>query len=311
MGHSSTPSDNKNATQQQRATEAKQQCRTWKPKSHAREAAADKQCPFCHQPINSGHAICPHCGHSLTPGKCSFCGAAMKAGARFCTHCGQSAQGIVCSECGTLNARNFCRRCNAPLTDMALRAVKQAASDPAFKAVEAKARELAEILTRIESIKNGTPGAEKPLQLSEADQAMLNEYADLLGSIGACKPTTSDFYPAETHATTTFDDTSISFDDIMAAYREKAAEMDAALAALTPPAEFSPEQQRDYYSARQVVSCAQQIDLEGYQPIMWQCNLCGVLHNNPSQCSAPELGGNWIHISPEEFASLTLVHGRC
>lgn len=308
---SSTPANNKNALHQQRAKEAKQQRQTWKPKSHAKEAIADKQCPFCHKPINSGYALCPHCGHSLTPGKCSFCGAAMKAGARFCTHCGQSAQGIVCSECGTFNARNFCRRCNAPLTDMALRAVKQAASDPAFKAVEAKARELAELYTRIQSMKNGSQGTEKTRQLSEADRAMLNEYADLLGLIGAYKPADSGSSSAEIHSETNFKDTSISFDEIMASYREKAAEMDAALAAMTPPAEFSPEQQRDYYSARQVVSHVQQIDLEGYQSVMWQCNFCGALHNNPSNCSAPELGGKWIYVSPEEFASLTLVHGQC
>ena len=94
-----------------------------------------------------------------------------------------------------------------------------------------------------------------------------------------------------------------SIDDLLKAYKEKAAEMNAALAALTPPPEFTPEQQRDYYSARKIATVVQETacDMSGYRPTQWRCNFCNNLHDTPSECARPELGGVWEYVSAEEY----------
>ncbi|MDE6286627.1 MAG: hypothetical protein K2L99_06515, partial [Muribaculaceae bacterium] len=85
------------------------------------------------------------------------------------------------------------------------------------------------------------------------------------------------------------------------AYKEKAAEMNAALAALVPPPDYTPQQKRDYFSARKVIRSHVHADLSEYNPSVWCCNYCGCLHNNPSECAEPQLGGTWIYQSPEEY----------
>lgn len=270
----------------------------WRPKQ-ARKTDDSAVCPHCGLDIKATYAICPHCGRSLTPGKCSFCGAPMKAGAKFCTRCGQSGEGVVCPECGTLNSRNFCRKCNAPLTPMAAKALEAAKADPAVKALQAKAEELAELHARIEELRaagEDTPG------LSAADRALLDEYADILSSMGTMKPApVAQKAPAAPAARREYKESAPSLDDIMKAFREKAAEMNAAMAALVPPPDYTPEQQRDYYSARKVLKTHTQADLTEYNPSLWCCNYCGCLHNNPSECAEPQLGGTWIYQSPEEY----------
>lgn len=264
-------------------------------------AAAGGVCPFCGQPVRAGAAVCLHCGRALVPGKCSFCGAAMKPSARFCTQCGQPREGLLCPVCGTLNARNFCRKCNAPLTEMARQAVAAAQEDPAFRLVQAKAAELAVLHDRIEKLRKTDGRSESSPELSETDRALLDEYARVLQSVGASAPVQPPVQEKETEARVQYADAVLSLDEIMTAYREKVAEMNAALSAMVPPPGFVPEQQRDYYSARRVASVHTEYDLSGYQPTVWKCNLCGALHNCPSECAEPQLGGTWVYVTPEQY----------
>lgn len=280
----------------------------WKPKSpsfmdktRGMTATAAQECAYCHKPVPEGSVICPYCGHSLTPEICSFCGAAMKPSSKFCTHCGQPREGVVCPECGTLNARNFCRKCNAPLTDMGGLAQAAAQNDPAFKALQAKAKELAELHAQIEAFKNNREPEFHAPQLSETDRALLEEYAEILRSIGVSAPASTSPAHSQPAERPRYADTAISLDEIMAAYREKATEMNAALAAMVPPPDYTPEQQRDYYCARKIATIHTEYDMSDYQSCVWRCNVCGALHNSPSECVNPSLGGTWIYITPEQY----------
>lgn len=297
----------KGGIKSQQATESAQSFQgSWKPRSISKTEESSG-CPYCHRAVQAYYAICPHCGRSLTPGKCSFCGGAMKPNSKFCTHCGQSSEGIVCPECGTLNSRNFCRQCNTPLTPMAQQAMEEAAKDPAFMAIQEKAAELAELHRQIEELRNG----ESTVELSESDRALLDEYADLLGSLGtyetyqgAPKPGASkpQITPKTQERTTPAEtEKEFSLEEVMKAYKEKAAEMNAALAAMVPPADATPEQQRDYYSARKVSKVVVDIDLSLYEPCVWICNFCGCEHECPAQCYRPELGGQWVYRTEQDY----------
>ena len=287
-------------SQIQTAQSAPRQKTAWRSKSHVAETD-DTVCPHCRNTVRASYSVCPNCGRSLTPDRCSFCGSGLKENARFCSHCGQSREGIICPECGTLNARNFCRKCNAPLTNLAQQAIKAANSDPAFKCIRAKADELAQLHARIELLKNSpSQGGDMP-RLSDSDKALLEEYAELLGSIGAYTPATTTSPDTDQSEREAYSDTTMTLEDLMKAYREKAEEMNVALATLAPPPDFTPEQQRDYYSARKIMKVENVYDLSGYQPTMWICNFCGAYHCTPSECAEPNLGGTWVYISQEEY----------
>ena len=275
----------------------------WRPKSMD-TSSTGSVCPFCNSPVNSDDAICGHCGRSLIVGKCSFCGSPVKPNAKFCTRCGQSREGVRCPECGTLNPRNFCRKCNAPLTPMAIKAKEEANNDPKFKTLQKRAEELAALHARIEELNAGSsPG------LSDEDRALLNEYADILSSLspGGSPIKSSEpknVQPQEKQAEAQqygWDFNIMSLDDLMKAYHEKVDEMNRALAEMAPPPDYTPEQQRDYYAARKIASLEAEIDLPEYNSMLWKCNYCGCLHNAPPECCSPELGGTWIYITPEEY----------
>lgn len=123
--------------------------RSWRPKSVIKDEDGGI-CPHCGVEVSSGAAVCGNCGRSLIDDKCSFCGASIKPNAKFCTVCGQPREGVKCPQCGTLNSRNFCRRCNIPLTPNGLKFREEALTDPKFKAIEARAEELAALHRRIE-----------------------------------------------------------------------------------------------------------------------------------------------------------------
>lgn len=141
--------------------------------------------------------------------------------------------------------------------------------------------------------------------MSEDDRKLLDQYAELLSSIGSPAPISRkvgiapEVASAEAEPDCSF--SMMSLDDLMKAYREKADEMDRALAEMAPPPEFTPEQQRDYYAARKVATLETTVELVGYSPMMWKCNLCGCMHSSPPECARPELGGTWVHVSPEEY----------
>lgn len=182
-----------------------------------------------------------------------------------------------------------------PLTPRALKAIEAAKNDPKFKVIEKKAEELAELQSLIEDIQKEVTETQSTPQLSEEDQQLINEYSSLLECIGIENPLVKHEAKQEVNRHKTYVAKGMSFEDIMKAYKEKAAEMDEALSALVPPPDFTPEEQRDYFSARKIAKLEQPV------PMLWKCNLCGCLHPCPSECAEPQLGGVWVMVSLEEF----------
>ena len=69
------------------------------------------------------------------------------------------------------------------------------------------------------------------------------------------------------------------------------AELNSTLEHMVPPAGSTPQEQRNYYSARKI-SILQKV--KSTNPIAWVCNYCGCWHNKPSECCEPWHGGTWI-----------------
>ena len=234
---------------------------------------------------------------------CPYCGAEMDADDMCCTECGGPRSGIRCPRCGTLNFGSFCSSCNEPLDDLAREAVSLAKNDPHFKEAERLAGELAE-LDRIISDLSGGEGASsqeagpKKLDtstlLSEADRQALDRYNALFAGISDIKVKPS----AERQKIKSkennvkpqgFSISGLSLADAVKKYKEVADRLEAELDAMLPDPKATPQEQRNFFSARKINSA-------GLVQVRqcWVCNYCGCHHSQPSECYKPWMGGKWI-----------------
>lgn len=235
-----------------------------------------------------------------SPSVCSYCGAPIRPGAKFCTSCGGNQSGVECPECGTLNFRNICSKCGEPLTALGRKAREEALADPRFQKVCALSAELLELREKILSIGSGEE--EVIPQLSESDLQLLSEYASLLDGGIAPKPVQ---IKQEEMRRASHKDNAMTAEELIKAYEERKAEIDAEFAKMNPPASFSEYQQRDYYSARMKLNITTTVttycDMTGYHDKYWICNYCGAYHYSPSECAEPWHGGRWEACSIEEY----------
>lgn len=259
-----------------------------------RASSDDTGCPYCGQPVKKSWEWCPACGHSLVDW-CTFCGADIPRGEDECPECGMSRGGIVCPKCGTRNAGGFCRKCNEPLTLAAKKELERALKDPQFVKAAELAVQAAELLARIEMEDTPEEEVKKEIELPEdvlrlkelLGKATLRQQAQ--GSNGmrqAQRP--NEMQQAQRQK---------SKAELRAEYSKIKAELDKALNEMLPPAGSTPQEQRNYFSARKlpVEKIIQTKTREA-----WVCNFCGCWHNCPSECCEPWHGGKWVCEYKEE-----------
>lgn len=254
------------------------------------------RCPYCGQSVKKSWEWCPSCGHSLVDW-CTFCGAEIPRGEEECPECGMSRSGIVCPKCGTRNASGFCRKCNEPLTLAAKKESERARKDPVFLKAADLAVKSAEIQAMIDAENKEVPEAEsKAIELPEdvmrlkelLGKAMMRRFDGHQGKpeSGPCQ--TTDQTPGEKRKSKT---------ELRAEYSKIQAELNKTLEAMLPPAGSTPQEQRNYFSARKLP-----VDKIIRTKIRnaWVCNYCGCWHNCPSECCEPWHGGKWVCDYKEE-----------
>lgn len=279
-------------------------------KTQARTADRTKEktetgghCPWCGASIKGTEEFCPSCGRPLAP-YCTFCGSEMPAGEEICPECGMSRRGVVCPRCGTVNSRSYCRKCNEPLTPAAKKEFERAKKDPVYlKAAELAVR-MAELQQMIDSSAeegpadiggapaNGGAAAQKKelppdiLRLKEMLAAVKSAGNTPAGTVTTAPATTSAAVKAKTAPKQK------TREELQAEYAKMRAELNATLEQMVPPAGSTPQEQRNYYSARKI-SVIQKV--KSNNPVAWVCNYCGCWHNQPSECCEPWHGGTWIY----------------
>ncbi len=85
--------------------------------------------------------------------------------------------------------------------------------------------------------------------------------------------------------------------ELRAEYSKIKAELDKALEGMLPPVGSTPQEQRNYFSARKL-PVEKVILTKGREA--WVCNFCGCWHNCPSECCEPWHGGKWVYEYKEE-----------
>lgn len=257
--------------------------------ANTRQNEALTACPFCGSAVEPDYEICPVCGHKLVE-YCTFCGANMLPTDIDCPECGMPSDGITCPDCGTLNFRSFCRQCNRPLSRAARKAVEKAKADPKVQEAVAILAKMAELEAEMqnatdddEGVTDNTPHepTEKELRLRE-----------LMGKVG--------FKPSEKPKAQPKQSSSRSREEIQAEYQRMVEEANKVLESMVPPAGSTPQEQRNYSTARKVAIMetykekvtvsyvSQQIERMG-----WVCNRCQVFHRGPEECIVREYGGYW------------------
>lgn len=254
-------------------------------------------CPHCGAHLTAGMEICPQCGTKLVD-YCTFCGAPMLPNDMDCPECSCPADGLTCPHCGHISFRPFCTHCGKPITLAAKRTVERAKNDP-------KVQQAVKIFTKMAELEaelNGsgqqgatTPTDGAPQQLSEGEQRL----QELMAMVG--------FTPAE-HIQVQPKQKARSREDIIREYKEAAAEAAKVLEDMLPPAGMTPQEQRNYATARKVA--VTEIVKTVTNIMKWVCHECHVEHDHPSECSFEKLGGTWTVVGTQEGYKTTTVYKR-
>lgn len=246
--------------------------------------AGSGACPHCGATIEDGLEFCPVCGGKLVD-YCTFCGAPMKPDDIDCPECGMPAEGVMCPNCHIRNHRPFCGQCGQPLSRAARVAVDRAKRDP-------KVHEAARLLVRIAELEaelegNAAGTDEGPHEPTEGELRL----RELMANVGLT--------PAEQpKAAPKTQETKRTRAEILAEYEKAVEDANKAMEEMLPPAGCTPQEQRNYYTARKVA--VMETVQESWRGIpvsdsmAWECNYCHVLHNNPHECAKPYLGGKWV-----------------
>ena len=196
------------------------------------------KCPHCGAGLErQDYEFCPVCGGKLVD-YCTFCGAAMNPGDVDCPECGMPSDGVVCQGCGTRNFRAFCRECGQPLSRAARKAVEKAKQDP-------KVHEAARLLVKISELEAELQGSAAQEDEGEPSGPTEGELLlkELMAKVG--------FTPAEVPKATRRK-MGRSRAEILEEYRKTVEEANKAMEAMLPPAGMTPQEQRNYATARKV-----------------------------------------------------------
>lgn len=246
-------------------------------------------CPHCGAAIEADYEICPVCGHRLVD-YCTFCGASMSPDDIDCPECGMPSDGVVCTQCGTLNFRSFCRKCSSPLSRAARKSVEKAKADPKVQEAVRLMKRLAELEAELDNSDDDEDSmahepTEKELRLRE-----------LMGKIGFT-PVSVDKPPTLQAASK---EPSRSREALKTEYQRMVEEANRVLEQMVPPAGSTPQEQRNYSTARKVAVMEiykESVNVDyvvKVERMGWICNRCQVFHSCPEECAVKEYGGHWV-----------------
>jgi hypothetical protein len=246
------------------------------------EAKVGSGCPHCGAALDAAYEFCPVCGHKLVD-YCTFCGAHMDPQDIDCPECGMPADGVQCPTCGKRGLRAFCGQCGQPLSRAARAAVDKAKKDPAVQRTARLIMQIAELEAELETAE--VPEDQAPREPTETEK----RYRELMAKVGftpASIPQPSKRSVGRSRA------------EIMAEYEKAVKEAEKLLEEMLPPAGMTPQEQRNYYTARKVAMMEVMEErwwgIKVTETMGWVCNECNVLHNNPSECCVAEFGGHWV-----------------
>jgi hypothetical protein len=255
------------------------------------------KCPKCNSKVYPNADICEACGHWLLDKQCKFCSSPVDPNETFCGECGNPVAGIVCHSCQHLSYFDFCPKCNTPLTEFALEAIKQIQNDPVMSQMQNLFQEIAQMEQEIkeESVLLQQDEAQaKQEELVDKEEEERQKKLALLNSISGYiqksqketpKPQTQNIPKPEVKRES-LKDALKRAQDIASKNQERARKNREAQEKLNKMKSLTfqnPQEARKFFKASKPPRI-----------IGWRCARYEVLHNDPSECAEPHGGGVWV-----------------
>ena len=195
--------------------------------------------------------------------KCPHCGSAVSPDSEICPSCGGR---LVqwCTFCGApmLFSEDECPECGAPASGVRCPSCGTLSQRPFCPSCGGPVTRAAQRMAEA--------AAQDPLCVAAAERS--EEVADLQKELASAPPSE---VPRIKHKIVKVTE-----------------DLNSILAGMLPPAGSTPQEQRNYYSARKV---AVETRVVTRVRVGWVCNYCGCTHDNPSECCKPFLGGKWVY----------------
>lgn len=247
-------------------------------------------CRSCSHEISSNADICEHCGDWQLLGNCCFCYTPVKTGQKFCGSCGNPPEGIRCYQCGTHSYFSFCPRCDATLAKDAkpfLESIQQSDSFLILKDLSDK------IAFDIQNERNNIV-----IEDIKPTYKHLNEYLNKDEEVFKPAPQQNSFIfknkikdvSEELKKAEMLRISSSNTKNII----EEEKELRQKISALQNKLFSDNQSARKYYTALKLV-LPQLVVINEKRLVGWLCNLSNTIHNGPSDCCEPNLGGTWIY----------------
>lgn len=237
-----------------------------------------KRCPKCGFTLPECADICEACGAWLLEGQCKFCYAALEEGAQFCAECGNPVDGVECPQCHNISYFDFCKYCNIPLTEEAIRTIEDLKNS----------EDLGELIRELEHAQKGAGPS--------PEHAELEQMREYLENLQQCTPKRKTL---DLSAKGGADGLGARIERVQQERKVERQEVQA----VSPDAlekiqrrTFTNNQEARRFSGALKVLLPTMIKRKVTTPLGWLCNVYGVLHpDGPQGCSAPYGGGRWIH----------------
>ena len=279
---------NENERQQVRFRTNEQSRKNENSSVNTKQKVALGACPHCGAAVEAEYEICPVCGHKLVD-YCTFCGASMLPNDIDCPECGMPSEGVVCPQCGTLNFRSFCRKCNSPLSRAARKTVEKAKADPKVQDAARILAKLIELESEMKSCEDDEEAVDDTPHKPTEKELRLRELMNKIGFTPAEKPKVQSKSPQLRNR-----------EALKEEYQRMVEEANKVLESMVPPAGSTPQEQRNYSTARKVAvmetfkEIVQVNYIEQEERWGWICNECQVFHNGPESCAVRQYGGHWV-----------------
>ncbi len=279
-----------------------------------------QKCPQCGATAHLNADICEECGTWLLKGQCMFCYAHVEDDENYCGECGNPANGITCPRCGKPSIFDFCSACGIPLSIQAKEMVLEATQDPEFQ----------EIASLFEQAFNGeaSPAAHKTdresitaatvtiKQLQDDQLSQLKSYRDLVDNQSQrIKKTVSKalFSNDQTMRINRLNEEVAQEEERQRQEEERRRkeveercrqeeerrrqaekQLNKAMRTLSGKT-FSSNQEARRFFMNMIAGLTEEVALKvTNKGLKWRCNCCDVIHDSPSQCGDPSLGGVWL-----------------
>ncbi|GEM_PF-3891611 len=251
--------------------------------------------------------------------QCVHCGAALSPEDIFCPDCGKAAkakplasQPLLCQKCGSPRhfEEAFCENCGTAFIAAAPKTTEKAISqhqqtsntsedvvkttpNPHQTSTEEEKRKHAELLQNLK--KNIGSSAEREIRKKEAEEAekqrIIEEEKQRVADLEAKKRKIQNLESENTQTRDTLSKVKKNLEETKEEVLRKSKEIQDLKVKNLEIYRQNLDLQSRY---TQIMFERDRLRQLGQKP-KWKCNYCGLLHDDPSECAYPSLGGVWIY----------------